>query len=70
MPCDEGYCENYHSHNEDEEMNSRCPVCGDPVDYCQGHGEIGDPVGFEFMQLHDEGLHALCHPFSDCRRGV
>lgn len=21
--------------------NGACPVCGDPVDYCQGHGTLG-----------------------------
>ena len=20
-----------------------CPACGDPMDYCQGHGDMGDP---------------------------
>lgn len=23
---------------------ARCPKCGDPIDYCQGHGEIADEV--------------------------
>jgi len=38
----------------------RCCVCGDPSDYCQGHGEIGDPVGFETIQRHEEGDHSEC----------
>lgn len=21
-----------------------CPECGDPIDYCQGHGEIADAI--------------------------
>lgn len=28
-----------------------CPVCADEIDYCQGHGEIGDPVGFARLRL-------------------
>ncbi len=26
---------------EDEEYVARCPICREPIDYCQGHGEIG-----------------------------
>lgn len=43
-----------------------CPVCGDPIDYCQGHGPIGDPNGWELMQHHNDGDHTWCHPNSDC----
>lgn len=39
---------------------SRCVVCGDPMDYCQGHGEIGDPAGFAIQQAHDDGDHSRC----------
>ncbi len=28
-----------------------CPACADPVDYCQGHGETGDPDGFARLRL-------------------
>jgi len=38
----------------------RCPVCGDWIDYCQGHGEIGDPVGFAILERHDNGDHSGC----------
>ena len=38
----------------------RCPACGDPSDYCQGHGEIGDPVGFEVLKRHDNDDHDRC----------
>jgi hypothetical protein len=41
---------------------SWCPACGDPIDYCSGHGEIGDPVGFAILQKHDAGQHGSCHP--------
>lgn len=48
---------------EDEgEWISRCPACGDPIDYCQGHGEIGDPAGRAILDAHDEGDHTQCHP--------
>jgi|GEM_PF-2563844 len=39
-----------------------CPACGDPIDYCQGHGEIGDPAGFARLEAHDDGDHSDCHP--------
>lgn len=44
-----------------EEYDSRCPACGDPMDYCQGHGESGDPQGFHILEMHDIGEHADCH---------
>ena len=47
---------------EEEEYISRCPACGDYIDYCQGHGEIGDPVGFAILTAHDDGDHGGCHP--------
>lgn len=37
-----------------------CPVCGDKPDYCQGHGEIGDPAGFKTLERHDNGDHEGC----------
>lgn len=39
---------------------ARCPACGDAIDYCQGHGEIGDPSGYRILQRHDNGDHVLC----------
>lgn len=27
-----------------------CPACGESPDYCQGHGEIGDPEGAAILQ--------------------
>jgi hypothetical protein len=47
----------------DEEYVSRCPACGDPIDYCQGHGEIGDPWGFRILTQHDNGDHTDCNPY-------
>lgn len=43
-----------------------CPACGDAPDYCQGHGEIGDPLGYAILQQHEEGNHKACHPDADC----
>ena len=40
----------------------RCPACASPIDYCQGHGEIGDPAGFAILEAHDAGDHYGCHP--------
>jgi hypothetical protein len=45
-----------------EEYVSSCPACGQPIDYCQGHGEIGDPEGARILAAHDDGDHADCHP--------
>ncbi|AXH50363.1 hypothetical protein KNT99_gp83 [Gordonia phage NatB6] len=42
--------------------DERCVACGEPVDYCQGHGEIGDPVGRAILDAHDDGDHNNCHP--------
>lgn len=39
---------------------ARCPACGNPIDYCQGHGEIGDPAGFAILAAHDDGDHSHC----------
>ena len=27
-----------------------CRVCGEPIDYCTGHGDIGDPEGYRRFQ--------------------
>lgn len=41
----------------------RCPACGNPIDYCQGHGRIGDPVGLAIVTDHHEnGIHTRCNP--------
>jgi len=37
------------------EATAVCPYCEDPIDYCMGHGEIGDPAGYEALRLHYEG---------------
>jgi hypothetical protein len=39
---------------------ARCPACGELMDYCQGHGEIGDPYGYAILQAHDNGDHSMC----------
>ncbi len=31
-----------------------CPACGDPADYCQGHGPSGDPDGYARLRLFGE----------------
>lgn len=41
---------------------SRCPVCGEFIDYCQGHGEIGDPEGARILAQHDDDDHSECDP--------
>lgn len=44
-------------------MESYCPACGDLIDACYGHGEIGDPMGAEILASHDREDHAECHPY-------
>ena len=49
----------------DEYPNNVCPVCLEPMDYCQGHGEIGDPEGFAILQEYyknDENSAAAGEP--------
>lgn len=45
-----------------DDPGPRCVACGDPIEYCSGHGEIGDPVGFEILRAHDDGDHRRCDP--------
>ena len=46
----------------DEADAARCVVCGEPADYCQGHGPTGDPYGWQILAAHDDGDHERCHP--------
>lgn len=41
---------------------ARCPACGDLIDFCQGHGSIGDPDGRAILDAHDADNHESCHP--------
>lgn len=48
-----------------------CPACGNSPDYCQGHGEMGDPNGYAIIEMHDTGNHSQCHENSDsCEFGL
>lgn len=44
-----------------------CPVCGEPIDYCQGHGTIGDAYNNSILAMHANGTHDECHVNSDCK---
>ena len=44
------------------EPTATCPACGDPIDFCQGHGPIGDPAGATILDLHDNDDHSRCNP--------
>ena len=35
-------------------VDSKSPACGDFIDYCQGHGEIGDPEGYAIIKQQEE----------------
>lgn len=45
-----------------DEHVSTCPACAQPIDFCPGHGEIGDPDGAATLRRHDEGDHVTCDP--------
>lgn len=53
---------------QDVEYVSICPACGEPIDYCLGHGEIGDPNGAAILRLHDNNRHYNCADNSDCKK--
>lgn len=36
-----------------------CAYCEEPIDYCQGHGEIGDPEGHEFLKSYYRDVYGL-----------
>lgn len=36
-----------------------CPICGDPIDYCQGHGELSESDATAYL-LRDGNLHVPC----------
>ena len=42
--------------------DARCPACGQPIDYCQGHGPSGDPAGYAILEAHENGDHSMCNP--------
>ena len=46
-----------------------CPACGNPIDYCTGHGVSGDPAGWSTLNAHDNGDHSLCHEAASCASG-
>lgn len=48
-PCVSDNCEHPDSFPDME----RCPACGDPIDYCQGHGPIGDPEGHAILMASE-----------------
>lgn len=37
--------------------DSRCGYCNSPIDYCQGHGAIGDPEGFAALEGEEDDEH-------------
>ena len=47
---------------DDLTYDARCPACGEPIDCCQGHGPMGDPVGAAILERHDAGDHRECDP--------
>jgi hypothetical protein len=54
---------------DDDDYMPACPACGSPIDFCQGHGEMGDPGGRAILDAHDAGDHSSCHPDGCDERG-
>jgi hypothetical protein len=50
----------------DDDFAPPCPACGNPMDYCIGHGVSGDALGWSILNRHDAGDHSGCHPASVC----
>jgi rRNA maturation protein Nop10 len=48
------------------ESYSPCPACGNPVDYCDGHGVSRDVIGWSTLNQHDAGDHECCHEAAGC----
>ena len=44
------------------ELITYCLVCGEPGDYCGGHGAIGDPDGWRILMHHLQDNHEGCDP--------
>lgn len=52
------------------ELVSYCVACGEPIDYCQGHGQLADPNGFYILRRHHElDFHDTCDPHG-CDEGM
>lgn len=47
--------------------SSWCPACGDVIDFCRGHGLMGDTQGYVTLRRHDMGNHRDCDPGPRCR---
>lgn len=53
-------------HRAEVEEHPICPACGSVIDYCQGHGTLGDPEGARILEAHDDDEHDECHENADC----
>jgi hypothetical protein len=51
-------------------LNTGCAACGQEVDYCQGHGPIGDPAGHAIIEQHENDDHSECRECADCQDSV
>lgn len=58
---EEEYLEDQDYFGGDDWVPGGCPACGNAIDYCQGHGTIGDPFGASILKAHDNDDHTLCH---------
>lgn len=61
-PAEHAACERDDAYGDSE----TCPACGQPMDYCPGHGQIGDPEGFHILAMHEAGDHSRCHAEHNC----
>lgn len=47
--------------------NLRCVACGRHHQACPGHHQVTDPGGHIVQTAHNQGRHAGCHPYADCK---
>lgn len=55
----EGWAECVWPGHQASEPVAHCPACGEPIDYCSGHGS--GTMGAWVLSLHDDGDHSECH---------
>lgn len=66
LMCNDSCTCNDCKEQRENEFMAVCPACGSAIDYCQGHGEIGDPSGFAILRMHDNEDHSECDPSAEC----
>lgn len=48
------------------EFVPKCPACGEPIDYCQGHRLVDDFFAVRVLAMHNNDDHRWCFEPSAC----